>query len=95
MQGGRLSVQVDERTTVLTGPAVLLDARGLTDHAMIRGYATPWYPGGFTWVIPNKYRVTGKGSGYVFIYTHQVFRITDKQGTVTVTKGGAGVTRSP
>lgn len=68
---------------------------GLSDHAMIRGYDKPWSPGGFTWVIPNKYRVTGTGSGYVFIYTHQVFRIADNKGTVTVTKGGAGVTRSP
>jgi hypothetical protein len=69
---------------------------GLQDHASISGYPKPWYPGGFTWYIPNKYRVTSVGgSGHVFIHTHQVFKITDHKGTTTVTKGGAGVTRSP
>jgi len=69
---------------------------GLTDHAALWGYNDkPWFPGGFTWYVPNKYRVNGKGGGEVFIHTHQVFHITDKKGTTTITKGGAGVRRTP
>jgi hypothetical protein len=68
---------------------------GLTDHAALWGAKKPWSPGGFTWYIPNKYRVNGKGDGEVFIHTHQVFHMTNTKGTTTITKGGAGVTRTP
>lgn len=68
---------------------------GLTDHASLGGAPKPWSAGGFQWNIPNKYRVTSVGGGgHVFTTTHQVFRM-QKNGTTTITKGGASVTRSP
>jgi hypothetical protein len=69
---------------------------GLTDHASLFEWPRPWSPGGFQWNIPNKYRVTGVGgSGHVFTTTHQIFRMTNKKGTTTITKAGAKVTRTP
>lgn len=69
---------------------------GLIDHASLFRWPKPWSPGGFQWDIPNKYRVGSVGgSGHLFLTTHQVFRITDKRGTTTITKQGARVTRTP
>ena len=69
---------------------------GLTDHASLYGWPKPWSPGGFQWNIPNKYRVSGVGGdGHVFTTTHQIFRMKNKKGTTTITKGGARVTRTP
>lgn len=69
---------------------------GLTDHASLFRWPKPWSPGGFQWNIPNKYRVAGVGgAGHVFTTTHQIFRMTNKKGTTTITKGGASVTRTP
>jgi hypothetical protein len=69
---------------------------GLTDHASLFKWPKPWSPGGFQWNIPNKYRVASAGgNGHVFTTTHQVFRMTNKKGTTTITKGGAKVTRTP
>jgi hypothetical protein len=70
--------------------------QSIYDHASLYRWPKPWFPGGFQWNIPNKYRVaTTGGSGHVFMTTHQVFRITNKKGTTTITKGGARVTRTP
>jgi hypothetical protein len=69
---------------------------GLWDHAWLARFPPPWTPGGFQWTIPNKWRVakTG-GNGHVFFTTHQVFKITNRKGTTTISKGGAHVSRTP
>lgn len=68
---------------------------GLTDHASLFRWPKPWSAGGYQWVIPNKYRVASVADGgHVFTTTHQVFKMK-KDGTTTITKGGASVSRSP
>jgi len=67
---------------------------GLYDHASLYRWPKPWSKGSFQWVIPNKYRVNGKGSGEVFIHTHQVFHL-EANGSTLITKGGAEVRRTP
>jgi hypothetical protein len=52
----------------------------------------PWYDGSFTWEIPNEWRVVGSSETNSFgIYT-QAFYI-DTNGTVSITKFGATVSR--
>jgi hypothetical protein len=69
---------------------------GLTDHASLWGFPKPWKRGGFQWNIPNKWRVVSVGgAGHVFTTTHQVFHMTDKKGTTSVSKGGASTSRTP
>jgi hypothetical protein len=47
--------------------------------------------GGFTWVVPNHYRVVGTSDSTLFTTTYQVFKMT-KDGTSTVTKAGQATT---
>ena len=55
----------------------------------------PWGKGAFEWRIKNVYRVLGDpGKGAWYTTTVQRFTI-DKSGTVTITKGGQIVRRSP
>jgi len=69
---------------------------GLTDHAAWHSVPGPYKPGSFTWVVPNKYRVAAVGgAGKEFFTTHQVFKMKDKKGTFSVSKGGASVSRTP
>ena len=69
---------------------------GPTDHASWHSLTGPYTPGTFQWDVPNKYRVTGSGAaGTEFTTTHQLFAMTDNAGTMTVSKGGASVARTP
>jgi hypothetical protein len=69
---------------------------GLTDHAAWHSVPGPYTPGTFQWDVPNKYRVAGSGAaGTEFTTTHQLFAMTDNAGTMTVSKGGASVARTP
>jgi hypothetical protein len=66
------------------------------DHASLFQWPAPWSVGGFQWTIPNKWRVASVGgNGHVFTTTHQVFHMTDTQGTTSVSKGGVSTTRTP
>jgi hypothetical protein len=68
-----------------------------TDTAAVNpaGYAKPWSAGGRDWVIPNRFRVIGEaGEGPDFTNVTQRFEI-QADGTVTVSKGAASVTRTP
>jgi len=48
------------------------------------------------WRIPNRYRIAGIGPGTVFLTIDQIFKMTDDAtGTLTLSKGGAQVTRTP
>lgn len=63
------------------------------DTAKGEGFPQPWKKGEFHWVIPNRFKLDGEtGNGKVFTNVRQSFEI-DAQGTVTVTKGLAKVTR--
>lgn len=56
----------------------------------------PWYPGGWDWIIPWNYRRVGSGgAGYLISNVTQSFRITSTNGTSSVSKAGASVTRTP
>lgn len=69
---------------------------GLTDHAAWHSVPGPYKPGSFTWVVPNKYRVAAVGgAGKEFFTTYQVFKMKDKKGTFSVSKGGASASRTP
>lgn len=58
--------------------------------------ATPYKKGGFRWVIPNRFRVSGEGGdGKVFTHVTQAFRMLNRSGTIRVTKAGARVERTP
>jgi len=68
-----------------------------TDHPAVNRlvYLPPPYKlGGYTWEIPNRYRLVGESasSGRKFARTTQVFTI-DFFGTMTVSKQGAFVER--
>jgi hypothetical protein len=66
-----------------------------SDHAAGSGFPSPWSVGAFDWVIPNKVRrIGGSGAGTTFTNSVQAFRIA-ANGTVSITKGGASVSRSP
>jgi hypothetical protein len=55
----------------------------------------PWSAGSFQWIIPTRYRCTNStGNGHVFARVRQRFTIGN-DGTVTVTKHAASVTRTP
>jgi hypothetical protein len=65
------------------------------DSAFAAGLVAPWTAGAMRWRIPNRYRAfNSTGAGRVFTRTLQTFAIT-ALGTVTVTKQGRSVTRSP
>lgn len=69
---------------------------GLTDHAAWHSVPPPYSVGQFQWSIPNKYRVAGSsGGGTVFTTTTQQFQMTDTAGTMSVSKAGASVSRTP
>lgn len=69
---------------------------GPGDHAAWHSVAGPYSPGTFQWDIPNKYRVVGSGAaGTAFTTTHQLFAMTDNAGTMSVSKAGASVARTP
>jgi hypothetical protein len=65
------------------------------DHCSIRGLPAPWSAGGYQWVIPNKFRGAGSGSGGTAGPTTVQSFVLTATGTVTVSKQGASVTRSP
>jgi hypothetical protein len=76
-------------------PDFLRIAPGLNDHAAFLGLSAPYKAGAFHWNIPNRFRRAGTADpGTMFVTTVQSFRIQG-DGTVTVTKQGASVTRSP
>ena len=64
------------------------------DNASTRtsGFLPPWSDGAYQWVIPYHYRCVGSASSIHFTDVIQRFTI-NAAGTVTVTKGGATVTR--
>jgi hypothetical protein len=67
----------------------------LTDHAAIFGLPAPFKAGSFHWEIPNAFRrAATNGAGEVTVTSTQSFSI-NAAGTVTVSKQGASVTRSP
>ena len=76
-------------------PNFLRIQAGLNDHAAFLGLPSPYKVGDFFWDIPNSFRraATG-GAGITTVHSTQTFHI-DAAGAVTVTKGGASVTRSP
>ena len=58
-------------------------------------YVQPWSNGGYAWHIPYAYRVQGEsGEGHRFTTVTQTFRIR-ADGTVTVSKGGQSISRTP
>lgn len=66
-----------------------------SDHAAGSGFPAPWSAGAFQWVIPNRIKqIGGAGTGVVFTNSTQAFTIA-ADGTVTITKGGASVSRAP
>ena len=76
-------------------PDFLRINRNLTDHAAIFGLPAPFKAGSFHWDIPNAFkRAATGGDGEVTINSVQSFSIA-ANGTVTVSKQGASVTRSP
>jgi hypothetical protein len=62
------------------------------DHAESRGFQSPYSPGSIAWRIPNTFRVIGTNDVNTTLTTTQTTAIT-ANGTVTVTKQGARVTR--
>ena len=59
------------------------------DTADSSGWPAPWAVGGYTWAIPVRWRLVGKGNGTSFAAkSNQVITIT-ADGTTTVTKLGA------
>jgi hypothetical protein len=65
------------------------------DHASSSGWPPPWSDGTFQWVIPNRFRSAGSTSvGELGPGTVQSFAIA-ADGTFTVSKQGAIVSRSP
>ena len=71
------------------------DNGGPTDHASFYGFPAPWSVGSFQWVVPNRYQVSGEtGAGHEFAQITQSC-LMEGDGTTTVTKGSATVTRSP
>ena len=76
-------------------PDFLRIGPGLRDHAAFLGLPAPFTAGEFSWSIPNRFRrAATAGTGTMFVTTVQRFRI-QADGTVTVSKQGASVTRSP
>lgn len=76
-------------------PDFLRINRHLTDHAAIFGLPAPFKAGSFHWEIPNAFRrAATRGSGEVTVTSRQSFSI-QANGTVTVSKQGASVTRAP
>jgi hypothetical protein len=72
------------------------DNAGPTDHAAWHEVPGPFSPGQFEWDIPNKYKVDGESdaSGRPFTRTLQLFTM-DATGTMTISKAGESVSRSP
>jgi hypothetical protein len=77
-------------------PDFLRIGPGLRDHAAYLGLGTSgWSDGYFFWTIPNSFRRAGTaGPGQMYVTGSQHFRIK-ADGTVTVSKQGASVTRAP
>lgn len=78
------------RTDFVTIPS--RNRRNPGDHAESRGFRPPFSPGSIAWVIPNTFRVIGTNDVNQTLTTTQAAAIT-ANGTVTVTKQGARVTR--
>jgi hypothetical protein len=54
----------------------------------------PFFGGGWTWSIPNRFRIVGSGTaGTFFFRSAQVFSV-DSVGTTSVSKEGARITRT-
>ncbi|MDA0163049.1 hypothetical protein OM076_22440 [Solirubrobacter ginsenosidimutans] len=65
------------------------------DTASNGGDAKPWSDGTFEWVIPNHFKTIDEGGdGKQFTTVTQAFTLL-ADGTITVSKGGQSVTRSP
>ncbi|HLP92144.1 MAG TPA: DUF4157 domain-containing protein [Nostocaceae cyanobacterium] len=64
------------------------------DHAAGSGFPSPYSDGTFQWDIPNWYRLNNESSGRYFTTTTQLYTI-DSAGTVTISKAGASVSRTP
>lgn len=69
----------------------------VSDTADSSGWPAPWSQGSFTWAIPVKWRKTGtSATGTSFsAKSNQVVTITGADGTTTITKLGASVSRKP
>jgi hypothetical protein len=66
------------------------------DHAHHTGFPNlPWGVGGFDWVIPVYWRVVDGSTSNSFPSSTQSIRMTDTNGTTSVTKLGASATRTP
>ena len=67
------------------------------DTAITEDDFTPYEPGTFDWVIPNKFRVkTEAGDGKKFTDVTQAFEMLDATGKIRITKATtARVERSP
>lgn len=65
------------------------------DHAAFSGCPAPWYAGGFSYDIPNKYRPIGDGDGNVFQNITQNMSILQDNGKSIVTKYGQNAVRTP
>jgi hypothetical protein len=65
------------------------------DTAYFSGYPAPWYAGGFTWVIPVRWRVVGSTNAASLPNRTQVFSILGTNGQSRVSKLGQSATRTP
>jgi hypothetical protein len=66
------------------------------DTASVSNLPAPWYPGGFDWNIPVQWKIVNGNKTNNFPTNEiQSFRITDTNGTTTVSKLGSSVTRTP
>ena len=54
-----------------------------------------WDSGGFNWLIPTRYRVKGSTTDHPIVHVLQTIRLVGPEGKVTITKGGACVSRTP
>ncbi len=63
------------------------------DYANLFGYPSPWSTGGFTWIIPAKWKVGATGTEHTITGWDQVFEI-QANGTTTIRKFGHSVTRT-
>ena len=64
------------------------------DEAAAGPLPAPWSAGTFEWIIPNHYRVKGTSGDHFFTHVTQAFEM-QADGTLTITKAGESVTRTP
>ena len=73
----------------------LNDLNQWADEAAFSGWPSPWKAGGFTWIIPVRWRVVGSTNAASLPNRTQVFSINGTNGNSTVSKLGQSVSRSP